>query len=243
MSIFIPIFNFLIPFLIFQQLFRVNEGKSFGIWTPENFIIFILTGVNIALILKIMVMYGNNLLQEKFWKTLPSIFISPISSYELLLSMLFAELIVYGPVLIVIFLVCFILMNSSILTMISILIVFLCASIVIGAVGLAIGSFRLSIEGRYTVFLTITNFVLIFSCIKYPKELFPVELESLILVNPFYYYWDLIRNILIFGIEDILINSNFVIHFIIIIVFTITSPILSVIFFNYIFKKYGIQGY
>ncbi len=242
-SIVVPFTTFIVPLLVFRTLFKAIGNESFGIWNPENYIIFILSGMFIVILVHLLPTYGKNFLREKYWKTLPIIFMSPINVYNLLLSKLLAELIIFIIPLTFIFILCFLITNSSILTICAVIFIYFLAALFIASIGLAIGSFRMSIEGGFTLLFNLVNLFLIFSCYKYPREFFPEIFEYLIVWNPFYYYWDLIRVILVFGFENVIFNSNYIIHFVIISSLSLIGPILSVYFFNYVYKKYGIVGY
>jgi ABC-type polysaccharide/polyol phosphate export permease len=238
-----PITTFIMPFLVFRKLFETIGDDSFGIWTPENYIIFILSGIFIVILLKLFPAYGKNLLREKYWKTLPGVFLSPVNVFNLLVSKLLSELFIFLIPLIIAFILCFLLSNASLLTIFFVIIIYLCASFFMASIGLAIGSFRMSIEGGYSVFSNMVGFFLIFSCYKYPREFFPSYLEFLIVWNPFYYYWDLIRVMLVLGAENIIFNPAYLLHFTVVLLFTIMAPIMSIMFFSYIYKKYGLVGY
>ncbi|MHA1284916.1 MAG: ABC transporter permease [Promethearchaeota archaeon] len=242
-ALIIPILAFIIPYLIFQKIFKIIGDKSFGIWTPQNYIIFLLTGIFVSLILEFIGTYGKTFLQEKYYKTLSGLFLAPMNISSIYLSKLLIELLIYAPHLILIFTICFLIAESSLLSIFFVIIIFFSACILLSAIGLAIGSFRISLEGNYTILYIIIKVFFIFSCYKYPKEVFPQYLYIFIAISPFYYYWDLIRYILVFDISYVLFNPNFTIHFIVIITATISAPILSLYFFNYVFKKYGISGY
>lgn len=241
--IIIPFTNFIIPLLVFNKIFEEIGDESFGIWTPDNYIIFILTGVFIIIILDLISLYGNSFLREKYWKTLSGIFMSPVNTYNVLLSKLIAELIVFLIPLSLVFIICFIIANASLMTMLFTVIFYLAACLFIASVGLAIGSFRLSTEGQFKVFFFFIKFFLIFSCYKYPVQFFPEELQIFVYFNPFYYFWETIRIILVFGFENVIFNSRYTIHFTIVIILTIFGPILSVLLFKHVYKKYGITGY
>ncbi len=242
-SIITPLLGFIIPFLIFRKLFQAIGNQSYGIWTPQNYIIFILTGVFVVLIFRFTEIYGKSLMEEKFWKTLQGMFLSPITIPTLLLGKLLSELIILVVPLGLIFLFCFIIAQSSFVSIIFVLLIFLSSCFLMASIGLAIGSFRLSVESSYAIFFTIFKFFLIFSCYKYPKEFFPENLQLFILFNPFFYYWDMIRCILIFGFDYVFLNPTFLVHFIVILISTIAAPILSIKFFEFIYRKYGIAGY
>ena len=242
-SIIVPFTAFIVPLLIFRTLFKAIGNEAFGIWTPENYIIFILSGIFIIILLKLIPAYGKNLLREKYWKTLPGIFLSPVNVYNLLVSKILSELIMFTIPLIIVFVLCFLITKATLITILFVLIIYILAAIFMASIGLAIGSFRMSIEGGYTVFSNLIGFFLIFSCYKFPKEFFPESLQFLTIWNPFYYYWDLIRVMLVFGAENVILNPGFFFHFIIVISLSIVGPVLSVMFFNYVYKKYGLVGY
>ena len=240
---FVPFTSFLIPFLIFRKLFQAIGDESFGIWTPENYIIFILTGIFVVIILGLLSRYGNTLQREKYWKTLPGIFMSPVNFYILLLSRIISELLIYSIPLTLIFILCFIITDATLITIIAMITIYFMAALFVASIGLAIGSFRMSVEGNFNAFFIFIKFFLIFSCYKYPREFYPSFLEFLIIYNPFYYFFDLMRLVLILGFENVVFNPKYLNHFIIVILTTILVPILSILFFTHIYKKYGITGY
>ncbi|MFX1444102.1 MAG: ABC transporter permease [Promethearchaeota archaeon] len=238
-----PFTTFIVPFLIFRKIFDSIGNESFGIWTPENYILFILTGIFIMALTNLLVTYSKSLLEEKYWKTLPVLFLSPINFYNILVSKLLSELFIFIIPLSFVIASCLIIAEASLLTIILVITVYFLSAIFISSIGLIIGSFRLSVEGGFRMFFLIVNLFLIFSCIKYPREFFPDEFQYLIIFNPFYYYWDIMRVSLVLGSETIIFNSKYLIHFYVIILFSSITPMLSVKFFNYFYKKYGLVGY
>ena len=242
-TIIIPFTTFIVPLLIFRKLFEATGNESLGIWTADNYIIFILSGIFIVILMKLLPAYGKSLLREKYWKTLPGLFLSPMSIYNLLISKILSELVLFVIPLIIIFTFCFIIAEASIITILFVLVIYVMASLFMASIGLAIGSFRMSIESGYSMFFNLINVFLIFSCIRYPKEFFPENLHFLIIWNPFYYYWELIRAFLVLGYENVIYSTEYTLHFIIVFSLSIICPILSVLFFSYIYKKYGLIGY
>ena len=242
-AIIIPFTTFIVPLLIFRKLFEASGNEPFGIWTSENYMIFILSGIFIVILMKLLPAYGKTLLREKYWKTLPGLFLSPMNIYNLLISKILSELVIFIVPLIIIFTFCFIIAEASLITIIFVLTIYVMSSLFMASIGLAIGSFRMSIESGYSMFFNIINLFLIFSCIRYPKEFFPANLHFLIVWNPFYYYWDLIRVFLVLGYENVIYSTEYTIHFIVVISLSFIFPMLSILFFNYIYKKYGLIGY
>jgi ABC-type transport system involved in cytochrome c biogenesis permease component len=89
--------------------------------------------------------FGKNLLREKYWKTLPSLFISPVNINNLLVSKIVSELIIFIIPLTIILILCFIIAEASVISIIFVLLIYVLAALFMGSIGLAIGSFRMSI--------------------------------------------------------------------------------------------------
>ena len=82
------------------------------------------------------------------------------------------------------------------------------------------------------------------SCVSYPLQIFPEFFRNIFVLNPFYYFFDLIRIIWLTGVDPSLAFNYFnPFHIIIVGVFSITLPIIAVYLFNTIYKKFGISGY
>jgi ABC-type polysaccharide/polyol phosphate export permease len=231
------------PLIVLGKIFEITSGKSLGIWTSDTLLFFILTGFCIGSAAGFIHEYYKMLRDEKYWKTLPAILISPFNRYNLLIAVFIEELIYIAVPLTIVFIILLIIYPTSLISFLVAFLIFLAGCILLASTGLIIGAFSLSAESAMTWVAFLVHFVLMFSCYNYPREMFPPALTFFIIIDPFYYYWDLMRVTWLFGIDYVLFNSAFLVHFIIIIVFSTLLPIISVYFFNYFYKRYGIAGY
>ena len=112
------------------------------------------------------------------------------------------------------------------------------------SIGLIIAGFGISHEEQVQLIMFILKFVFLFSCINYPKEIFPEIIQFIVVMNPFYYLIDLLRIVWYMGVDyDTAIRLLSPIHIIIILTLVILSPVISISLFNRVYKKYGIRGY
>ncbi len=238
-----PIWSFVMPLIVLGKIFEITSGKSLGIWTSETLLFFILTGFCIGLAASLIHEYYKMLRDEKYWKTLPAILLSPFNRYNFLMAVFIEEIIYFAVPIMIVFIILLFIYPTSIISFLVAFLIFFAGCILLASLGLIIGSFSLSAESAMTWVAFLVHFILMFSCYNYPREMFPPAITFFIIINPFYYYWDLMRIVWLFGIEFVLFNPAYLVHFIIIIVFSTLFPIMSVYFFNYFYKKYGIAGY
>ena len=243
LKFFSPLWSFVMPMIIFGKLFQITEGDPIGIWTPENFLFFILTGFCVGLLKRFLNHYQQMVRMEKFYKTLPAIFLSPSKQSVFFLGLFLTESLLLSIPISVVFFFLFLLFPTSILSFLIAICVFIAGGLFVASLGLFLAAITLTKEGLVRWLIFLLNIFLIFSCINYPREIFPDFLEYLIIINPFYYFWDLYRAIWLFGIENIIFNPSYVFHIILIIVLSIITPFISFNSFNYLYKKYGIAGY
>ncbi|MHA1293716.1 MAG: ABC transporter permease [Promethearchaeota archaeon] len=238
-----PLWAFVMPMIILGKIFEIAKGEPLGIWTSETFFFFVLSGFCIGLAARFVHEYHKILRHEKYWKTLPAIFISPLNKYNLLIAIFIEQLVYICIPLTIVFIILLIIYPTTAFSFCLAILIFFGGCVVLASIGLIIGSFSLSAESAMQWVAFLMHFILMFSCYNYPKEIFPPYLLFLIFLNPLYYYWDLMRVIWLFGLDYVLFNPAYIIHIIIVISFTIFSPILSVIIFNFFYKKYGVSGY
>ena len=99
-------------------------------------------------------------------------------------------------------------------------------------------------EGIYSVFNLGLTLLFWLSCISYPLQIFPEIIQSIILLNPIYYFIDTIRIFWLMGLNyNLAITFLTPIHIIVVVGGTIILPIFSVYLFNTFYDKFGISGY
>ncbi|MFX0072076.1 MAG: ABC transporter permease, partial [Candidatus Hermodarchaeota archaeon] len=142
------------------------------------------------------------------------------------------------------FVIAYILFPIPFLYLFLFFLVFFSIYIIFGSIGLIIGVLGMSYEEIVPYANFILRIIFLFACITYPKEIFPELIQSIMLLNPFYYIFDLLRITWYLGLDYETASSLITpFHIISIIFLTIITPIISLFTFEYFYKKYGIQGY
>ncbi len=235
-----PLISIIFPFIILGSIFQFTE--NFGPWTPENYLVFIFTGYSIILLKNIIEQYPKQMLDEKYWKTLKALLIAPFHRINLLLGTFITQIILLSFPFFVFLIICFILFPVSLTTLLFILLIYFFIALIFGGIGLIISVFAISKENIWYMMAFSINILFWFSCITYPFQLFPPILQNFIRLNPLYYIFDFLRYI---WIEDDVIFS-IVYHprsFVVLVICSLTIPIIGVYIFNKVYKRYGISGY
>lgn len=238
-----PFVQIFINLLIFGTFFTFNSSAGLGYWNSNNFTLFMLIAINIQytrLILDYFQVYFRN---EKFWKTLQSLLVSPINRFTMLLGVLFSKLFLISLPLVIFTVISFILYPIPLIFFLLYIIIFFIITLIFACVGLIIGVFVISNENISTFIIPALSTILYFSCISYPLEIFG-DFQFIILLNPFYYLFDFLRLTWMLGLNfDQAISLITPMHIIILILVTILMPIISIKLFNRVYNKFGITGY
>ena len=88
-----PFIRILMPLIIFGAIFSISEGFSFGYWTGENYVLFLLIAFCVQFLRRIVENFRQLFFREKFWKTLQALMVAPINRYVLLFGILISEMI------------------------------------------------------------------------------------------------------------------------------------------------------
>ena len=239
-----PIIQILMPLIIFGAIFNISEDYQFGYWNGENYILFILIAFCIQFIRQIIDNFRLLFLREKFWKSLQAILVAPINRYVLLFGYLISEMILISIAFSAFFIIAVILFPVNIFYLLLIFLLFLCSAIIFGSIGLIVGILIITKEGTVGVFSLGMRILFWLSCFSYPLQIFPEFLQFFILLNPLYYIIDIIRLTWLMGIDANLALTFFTpAHIIILVLFTVFLPIISVYLFNKFYDRFGISGY
>ncbi len=235
-----PIISIIMPLIIMSKLFVY--GSSFGRWDEQNFSIFLLIAYNIDLLQRIIQDFPNGFEMEKFWKTLPALMIAPFNRFHLLFGIFFTHLIIISIPFTIFTVLALILFPISFGTFICIIIIYLLIDLVFSGIGLFLGVFAIAKENLYALFNLGVFFLFWASCLTYPIEIFPGFIQQIIVLNPFYYIFDVLRATWVDN-NIFLTISTYPFHFLVLVGTGIIIPFVGVYFFNKIYKKYGIVGY
>lgn len=214
---------------------------SYGPWNAENFLVYLFIGYIFILTVKI-VNLGSRFRIEKYWGTLQALMVAPFNKFNLLIGMVLTHLIEISIPFIIFLIIIYVIFTISIFTLMFVILLFLGVLMIFAGIGFFIGVFVLSKESVATWFGTLLGFFFLFACISYPYQIFPEYIQRIVALNPVYYIIDIIR---LAWIEDNVLVTllNHPYHLIIYFALLIICPYLGVSMFNYIFKKYGIEGY
>jgi len=241
---FAPFIQILMPLIIFNVIFAIREDYQFGYWTGLNFILFLFIAFCVQFLRRIVLNFSHLFNQEKYWKTLQALMVAPINRYVLLFGFLIAEMILVSIPFIVFFIIAYILFPINIFYLFLVIFSFLSISILFGCLGLILGILIITKEGLYSVINLGLTFLFWLSCMSYPLQIFPEIIQFIILLNPLYYFIDIIRILWLMGIDyNLAITFLTPTHIIVVVGGTIILPILSVYFFNTFYDKFGISGY
>ncbi|MFX1392112.1 MAG: ABC transporter permease [Promethearchaeota archaeon] len=239
-----PIIQLIVLVFIFGAIFNINQNFTIGYWNATNYVLFLLIAFSIQFTKSITSKYYTLFIQEKYWKTLSAIMIAPVNRFVLLIGILISELLMNSLPFLLLIITALILFPIPLYYLILVMLVYFSIFIVFASIGLILGALSISKEGIFQYFSLILRFIFLFSCINYPKEIFPEIIQFFIITNPLYYFFDFLRLIWLLGMGDQSIYSLITLnHLIIVISLTIITPLFSVLFFERIYKKYGITGY
>jgi len=239
-----PFIRILMPVIVFGAIFSISGDYSFGYWSGQNYLLFLLIAFCIQFLRRIVENFRQLFLREKFWKTLQALMVAPINQYVLLFGILISEMILLSIPFTVFLIVGLIIFPISILNLLIVLVLFFCLALFFGSLGLIVAVLIVTKEGTYRVVKIGLSFLYWLSCVTYPLQIFPEFVQNVIVLNPLYYFIDLIRIVWLMGIDyNLAISFLSPLHIIVVALFTILLPIFSVVLFNLFYKKFGISGY
>ena len=170
--------------------------------------------------------------------------LAPVSKFNLLIGFLISGLLTRAFSILLTVIICYILFPIPLMTLILVLIVMLCISITFASMGFILGVFVIVNENISTSLSIGISFIALVSCLFYPLQIFPESIHIFILMNPLYYYFDLLKLSWWSGINYREAMGYITIyHIIVVISFTITTPIFASFLFIKIYKKHGATGY
>lgn len=239
-----PFIQFFVFFFLFGAIFTTQSGFLIGYWNFNNYLLFLFIAMSISYFQPIVTKYTQIFITEKYWKTLSAIIMAPVNRFSLLAGILISQIILNGIGVIFLIIIGYILYPISIINLILFLIAFFCILLIFSSIGLILGAFAISNENFQNYYVVFVRFLFLLSCINYPKEIFPEIIQFVITLNPLYYLFDFLRLVWYDGIApEMVLNYLSPIHIISFITLTILSPIIAIILFERIYKKYGIVGY
>lgn len=239
-SVLSPFLPIIMSFFVLLRFFIVDI--TFGQWDDTNYLVFLYTAFNIELLRRIIQNFPDDFRQEKYWKTLPALMIAPFNKLHLLFGIFFSHLIIIAIPFVVFFVLTYLIAPISLISIIFIVFIFLLIDLIFSGIGLFLAVFAISEENYWRIFSIGLQLVFYASCVIYPFEVFPPEIQSIIRLNPFYYIFDILRITWLENNILFTITSN-PFQFILLIGTAIIVPLIAIYVFNKVYNKFGIVGY
>jgi len=239
-----PVIQLILFLFIFGLIFNIKENYSIGYWNKQNYVLFLLLGYNVQFSKSILYKYQQYFNTEKYWKTLSALMVAPVNRFTLLIGIMISEFVMICIPLSILFIIMYIIYPISLFYLFLVFIIFILIFLIFGSLGLIIGVFIISHEEYVPYSMLALRIVFLFSCTNFPLYMFPEFFIPFILLNPFYYIFDLLRLVWYLGIDyNLAITYITPFHIINIVVVTIFLLLTSMILFERVYKKYGITGY
>jgi len=128
-----PFIRILMPVIVFGAIFSISGDYSFGYWSGQNYLLFLLIAFCIQFLRRIVENFRQLFLREKFWKTLQALMVAPINRYVLLFGILISEMILLSIPFTVFLIVGLIIFPISILNLLIVLVLFFCLALFFGS--------------------------------------------------------------------------------------------------------------
>lgn len=235
-----PIIYLITPLIIINFVFT-NIG-NLGYWNQQNYILFLFLGYEVNVMRTFANDLPNNLYLEKFWKTFAAMMVSPINRFSILFGKFLAKIILVSAQVAFFLILCAIIYPCDPITFLIEVILLLVFAIIFISIGLFIGAFAISKENIWRLLEFCMFFIILFSALNYPLQLFPDFIQTFIRLNPLYYCIDFLRLVWIEN-DPIFSLCTHPMHVCVMIVTFILVPFIAVLTFDKVFKKFGIEGY
>ena len=239
-SVLNPFLPIVMSFFVLLRFFIMDI--TFGLWDDTNYLVFLYTAFNIELLRRVIQNFPDDFRQEKYWKTLSALMIAPFNKLHLLFGIFFSHLIIIAIPFVVFFVLTYLIAPISLISIIFIVFIFLLIDLIFSGIGLFLAVFAISEENYWRIFSIGLQLVFYASCVIYPFEVFPLEIQSIIRLNPFYYIFDILRITWLENNILFTITSN-PFQFILLIGTAIIVPLIAIYVFNKVYDKFGIVGY
>ena len=239
----VPLLSLFFPYIVFTTIFNL-EGTVFeSYFSINNYVLFLLLAYCVECLIFLLWNYREAFQNEKIWKTLTGMTVAPLNKYNIFIAYLISGLIAKSLPIIIIVILCSIMFPIPLTYFLLVLLVLLCIALTFSGMGYIIGVFQIINESISASLTAGISFISLVSCLFYPIDIFPESVHFIILLNPLYYYFDLLRLVWWAGIYEPAINLITLNHILFVTFFTIFTPIVASFLFAKLYYKYGISGY
>ncbi|MAF36017.1 hypothetical protein CL622_02765 [archaeon] len=230
------------PFLLVYSGYFLLGGTQVENLSDTTFVTFLLIGTIVNITLRLgFNRYLNKFKLEKYWQTLDAISITPISKLSLILGGMIDGLVSVIPGIIIISFAAYLFFPTSLAVVLPFVVLIIFALIISLCLGLIAGLASIFNENYSTIFQYSLLGIVFLSCFFYPISFFdnhPILalLKTIVLINPYYHIVTLMRGVWFgtgFSTQSFIFVSMFV----------VAMPFISVALFNWVWKRFTVEGY
>ena len=232
-----PILSIIPLFLIYYGFLHYGGGEGFGGITLDNYVAFLIFGIiGQSFFYNGINAFAVKFREEKFWRTIESLFIAPINYISLIIGVGINVVLKLIPLLFIFILIASLFSSASLIEILLIILMMLVMLLFCLGVGLIFGALTLFSENFDPPFRYFFALWTLLSCFAYPIHIIPNFLKPLVVFNPIYQAVNFSRDLWInhyFGLSSLLYVS----------LFALLMPIVAVIVFKIAWKRMEVQGY
>ncbi len=238
LNTFINPFLSIIPlFIIYYGFLHYGNTEGFGGVTLGNYVEFLLFGIlGQAFFYQGINVFAVKFSNEKYWKTIQSMFAAPINYLSIIIGFGINVLLNLIPLMTIFIFIASIFGVHPFIHIIYILLVLLLLLSFCLGIGLIYGALILFSENFDPFFRYFFAAWTLLSCFAYPIQIIPEELKIFVLLNPVYQAVNFSRELWINGFFDLP-------ALLYIFLFAVLMPLIAVYVFKIAWKRMEIQGY
>lgn len=232
-----PILSLIPLFIIYYGFLHYSGAEEFGGINLDNYVSFLVFGIVAqAFFYNGINVFATKFREEKYWKTIESLFIAPINYLSLIIGVGINIALNLMPLLLIFILIASSVSASSIINAFVISLMMLLLLLFCLGIGLVFGALTLFSENFDPVFRYFFAGWTLLSCFAYPIDIIPEILKPVILLNPVYHAVNFSRDLWI---------SNFMnlSSFLYVWLFALITPVIAVLIFKAAWKRMEVQGY
>jgi len=232
-----PVLSIIPLFIIYYGFLHYGGAEGLGGIDLTNYIVFLVFGViGQAFFYNGINTFADKFKEEKYWKTIESLFIAPITYLSLIAGVGINISLKLFPMLFIFILIASVNSFASIGNILLIVSMTLVMLLFCLGVGLIFGALTLFSENFYPPFRYFFAGWTLLSCFAYPIEVIPEALRFLVVFNPVYQAVTFSR---VLWIHNIVLWKSFAF----VAILALIMPVIAVYVFKIAWKRMEIQGY
>ncbi len=232
-----PVLSIIPLFIIYYGFLHYGGAEGLGGIDLSNYVSFLVFGIIAqAFFYNGVNAFSDKFKEEKYWKTIESLFIAPINYLSLIIGVGINIALKLIPLLFIFIFIVSLFHFGSIIEIILVILIMLVMLVFCLGIGLIFGSLTLFSENFDPVFRYFFAGWILLSCFAYPIEVIPESIRFIVELNPVYAAVTFTRTL---WINQIVLWNNFLY----VSAFALIFPLIAVYIFKIAWKRMEIQGY